>query len=664
MHTLQSGNLLVTLTAQGNFSLSVKQAPESALQLQLLPLRHEIETQFPYQTTLLKPVSATQGQSAAAQLPQVYWSVNQTDTKLELSCQVNQWQYSQHISLENNRCRIETFLHVNESQPLPTSLELFYSDLPGVWNDSRMLVLRGSMGHNKIKAQRQTSANEHAISPWVLQTDQHAVSLYSDSGSPHPLKWVRSNSGWHGAVMLAPEMTPGVHSLGYLNIELGSCGQELLESYAKRFAAPKPLKPSPKCWNSWDYFHSSISHKNILESTQALASDPFMKEHIDTIVLDMGWEIRHGEWVADSYFPKGMKAMADDIRAAGFQAGLWFAPIIIDPECNTFQDNYDFVGKNRFGFPDRTYECCGLFGYILDVTNPEGEEYLRSVFKEFREMGYTYFKLDFLRYMMYVGRYQNGRMTNLQVMQRALQIIREAVGDDAYILGCNLPLDVGAGYCDATRMTSDVAVFWNSIRENASSLCMTYFFNQQWWENDPDFLVVRGRDTFESSKPIYQTWWFPRQDQFNEEHLQRFTERLSRDGTISLEEARVHASLVMISGGSQVLGDPYAELNEKGRQLLKKVLAAPTAPGKPVSIFKGDLPASIWIQKLPEFTRVGLFNWNDIPSQIRLQETALGISIHDASAKDFWSEETLSLTEGMAFDLAPRTCRILEIKHS
>src|SRR5690606_13657027 len=199
---------------------------------------------------------------------------------------------------------------------------------------------------------------------------------------------------------------------------------------------------------------------------------------------------------------------------------------------------------------------CGLFGYILDVTRKEGEEFLFNLFRGFREMDYTYYKLDFLRYVMYVNRFQNGKLTNLQVMHKPLQIIRDAVGEDAYILGCNLPLDVGPGYTDAARVTADVAVFWDAIRENATSLCATYFYNQTWWENDPDFLVVRGRDTFNSDRYIYRTWWFPRQDQSLEWGSALFN-RLSPDGTISLEEARVHASLEMIVGGSQVLGDPY-----------------------------------------------------------------------------------------------------------
>lgn len=663
MPSLQSHQLIVNLTPQGLLSVSRPQMPESALLLQLLPLQHEMETSFPYQETrLTKSSFPIAGRQAPASLPQVFWDIRQTDSSLEVEYRIHEQTVSQRITLDDGRCRIETFLHVKPEAPIPTSIELYFTGLTGLWSQSRMLLLRGSMGHNQIKPANQAIVGEHAISPWTLQVENHAANLYSDSGSAHPLKWVRGEQGWHGMVMLAPEMDPGKHSIGHLNIEFHSCGQELLERYAERFASPKAAKPSPKCWNSWDYFHSSISHEKIMECTRALADDPVMKQEIDTIALDMGWEIRHGEWTADSYFPKGMKAMADDIRSAGFQAGLWFAPIIIDPECNVFQDNYDFVAKNRFGFPDRAYECCGLFGYILDVTSKEGEAFLFNLFREYRSMGYTYFKLDFLRYMMYVGRYQNGKLTHIQVMQRALQIIRDAVGEESYILGCNLPLDVGAGYTDATRVTSDVAVFWESIHRNALSLCTTYFFNRKWWENDPDFLVVRGKETFSPNHNIYRTWWFPRQDQFSPENQAAFTKRLSRDGTISLEEARVHASLEMLLGGSLVLGDPYQHLNEEAREILKKVVGAPTAPGKPIGIFNQDLPASIWIQEMPGLTRIGLFNWQDTPSRIRLNESSLEFPLSGLQAQDFWNGEILSLAEDVTFDLPPRSCRVLELE--
>jgi alpha-galactosidase len=496
----------------------------------------------------------------------------------------------------------------------------------------------------------------------AAQVGDQAVILYSDTDSSYPLNMGYFHGVWHGMVKLSAEPVGERLDLGKINIRPGKSAEALLADFAKRTSAGHAVRPVPKCWNSWDYYHSSISHENVIENARAIAADPVLKENIDCVVMDMGWEVRFGEWTADPNFPDGMEATAKAIRDLGFEAGLWFAPVILDPECNFVQDDYDWVGKNRFGFPDRTYECCGLFGYILDVTRPEGEEYLFNLFRHYKEIGYTYFKLDFLRYAMYVHRYADASMTNVDVMRKSLKIIRDAVGDDAYILGCNLPFEVGPGYCDGCRVSGDVSIFWDSVKRNAHSICCTSFWNGRWWANDPDFLVVRGRDTYTGKRLPYNLWWFPRDDEMadNKELVDIYAKRHNLDSTLALEEARTHASMELLNGGAFVLADPVMYLNEAGKEIIRKVLSAKAAPGRPVDIFADNGLSRVWVQKLDDRLRIGLFNWNDTDETVELADEIGGFNIAGKSMADFWTGEGIS-SGGRTFKLQPHTCRVLEV---
>jgi len=81
-----------------------------------------------------------------------------------------------------------------------------------------------------------------------------------------------------------------------------------------------------------------------------------------------------------------------------------------------------------------------------------------------RAWGFRYLKLDFL----YAGALPGVRHKNLpreQAYRDALQVMREAMGDDAYFLACGAPIIPSLGLCDALRIGPDVAAKWESRRD-------------------------------------------------------------------------------------------------------------------------------------------------------------------------------------------------------
>ena len=641
---LKNSSLSVEISDGGTLRLCNYR--DLVFELALLPLDCGFEQLFPYRKFTKVSSGLEPGPGVATQKA----------NRLIFTKSAGNFQIKQTITLQSNKCVIKSEFSLGDGTHPRTLNLLAFS--PAQLKTPQILISGGTMGEVAIKSGEDFIEGDLSKALMAIQTEQGAILLNSTVGSPYPLQLGYFSGLFQGMISLPPLLPKSPIAIGEIELSLGADAQIMLEEFASLTGKTKTIRSSPKAWNSWDFYHSSISHKKIMENAQAIATRNVLANNIEYVVMDMGWEIRHGEWEADCNFPHGMEQIAKDIMATGRKPGLWFAPVIIDPECNVFQDNYDFVGKNNYGFPDRTYECCGLFGYILDVTREEGANYLRDLFKKFRKMGYSYFKLDFLRYMMYVERFSDGTLSNVEVMQKALQLIREGAGEDAYILACNLPFEVGPGYCDACRVSKDVAIFWDSLKTNAESICASYFFNNNWWTNDPDFFVVRGRETANANLPLYRTWWFPRADEFAE-HAVFFKERHDPNSTISYSEAQTYASLVLMLGGAIILGDPIMHLNKKGLGLLEKVLTAETAPGRPLNLFQDKL-AKVWLQKLSSGLRIALFNWEDEPQVIVLDVKELGLE-NECKARNFWTDEQVELKESSEFLLHPRSALVFEL---
>lgn len=69
-------------------------------------------------------------------------------------------------------------------------------------------------------------------------------------------------------------------------------------------------------------------------------------------------------------------------------------------------------------------------------------------------LGFDFFKLDFL----YAGALDGGRhedMSAVTAYRSGLELIRRAIGTEAYLLGCGAPILPSIGLVDAMRVSPD-----------------------------------------------------------------------------------------------------------------------------------------------------------------------------------------------------------------
>jgi alpha-galactosidase len=85
--------------------------------------------------------------------------------------------------------------------------------------------------------------------------------------------------------------------------------------------------------------------------------------------------------------------------------------------------------------------------------------------KRARAWGFDYLKLDFL----YAGALPGKRhedMPREAAYRHGLEVVREAMGTEAYLLACGAPIIPSLGICDALRIGPDVAAGWESHRDS------------------------------------------------------------------------------------------------------------------------------------------------------------------------------------------------------
>lgn len=214
-------------------------------------------------------------------------------------------------------------------------------------------------------------------------------------------------------------------------------------------------QPAPKVWCSWYSYYSDISETVILENLAQLQALPF-----DVFQLDDGWQQNMGDWEANHKFPSGMATIALKAQAQGLTPGLWLAPFIARPSSSLFQNHPDWFLRDEQGELVLAGDNWGGY-YGLDVTLPAVQDWLRSLIQMVRSWGYRYLKLDFLfAAALPAKRFQE--VPREDAYREALRLIREAAGDDIYILVCGAPILASLGLADGIRVGPDVAPYWDN----------------------------------------------------------------------------------------------------------------------------------------------------------------------------------------------------------
>lgn len=258
-----------------------------------------------------------------------------------------------------------------------------------------------------------------------------------------------------------------------------------------------PQKDTPKIfgYTSWYNYYQDINEGILLRDLDAL------DERFDLFQIDDGYETKVGDWlfVDGEKFPNGLKPIADAAHAKGLKAGIWLAPFVAEEKSELFSTRKDLFKRTA----DGGYVKCGSNWsgfYALDLENPEARDYVKNCLTHYADMGFDFFKLDFL----YAASLEpvKGKSRSM-VAQDAYAFLRECLGDKM-ILGCGATVFNSINNFDYLRVGPDVSLKFDDVlymrfmhRERVSTkvtlqnTIFRSFFNDRLFGNDPDVFLLR-----------------------------------------------------------------------------------------------------------------------------------------------------------------------------
>jgi alpha-galactosidase len=367
---------------------------------------------------------------------------------------------------------------------------------------------------------------------------------------------------------------------------------------------------APTGWMSWNtYFDKATAEDNLAE---ARTGKKFLQPFGCEFWSIESWQGNSDQLpVRDFYnmdlevnekqFPKGMKQLADDIRALGFRPGLWMAPFGTGNR-DFYESHRDWFLHDKQGNPI----SCWNGRFTLDPTVQEARDHLKEIFRTAsREWGYEFFKIDGMsgRSHSYCAHlYERPEIKACfrdpdcpNPFELCVRAFREGMGEDRVFLACQGHTSgAEALYADASRIGADIVhpnqpVKWSNVLNQGRCTINQVFTHNIVMINDPDTLLVRD---------------------------------------LPLEEARVTTTVVALPGQLTFFGDKLAGLPADRMKMLQQTL--PAAHVMPLNLYPVFSMLPVWNLHINNeltgnYNVVALFNWDDEDGKISFTPSELGV---------------------------------------
>lgn len=249
-------------------------------------------------------------------------------------------------------------------------------------------------------------------------------------------------------------------------------------------------------YSSWYNHFEKINEGILVENLSAVD-----KEHFNLFQIDDGYESAVGDWkVCDKEkFPNGLRKVVEKIHEKELMAGIWVAPFVAQEGSKLLENHPDWFKKDEEG---KMIKCGSNWGgfYALDFYKDAVRNYVKECLLFFKDMGFDYFKLDFL-YAVSLPTYEGKNRS--QVACEAYRFLREVLGDSK-ILGNSCIMAPAFGVFDFVRIGPSITMEWddswlmrkmhrerNSTKHAVLNTISRSIFNGKVFLNDPDVFLLR-----------------------------------------------------------------------------------------------------------------------------------------------------------------------------
>ena len=415
---------------------------------------------------------------------------------------------------------------------------------------------------------------------------------------------------------------------------------DFLNAYADAVAclnSARPLKDIPKGFCSWSRYYENVDQEKMMLAADGL--DKYARGRSNIVQIDDGWQIGRpfaGDWQVNVEKFPDMKGLSDYVHGKGMKFGIWVAPFLVG------EDSPYYDGLKNMAISDITM----AFTHPFDLGDPKFLQHLSETFARLtKDYGVDYYKLDFLyaaiRYFVPNQKRESVRFHgdySVALFRRAIQTIRDAVGDDVILLSCGAPMLECVGIFDAQRVSCDIIwgnspdfpPMWDIVKSASSTILHRYFYNGRVYMNDPDGLVFRDYDI--------------------------------GDGfTFTLDEAKFWATTVAMSGGLVLHNEELEAISSERRKLFTKLLYPIGVAGRPVEFFE-DHPSVAIIDYSEDTKYIALYNAKDHVAQTELDLSCLNMKGN--LVFDCWQGVCLGVMDKISVCAEPHSAHMYMIRRA
>lgn len=324
----------------------------------------------------------------------------------------------------------------------------------------------------------------------------------------------------------------------------------------------KPQFPQtpPVSWCSWYPYRLGVTEERVLENAR-IAAQRLKPLGLSIMEVDLGWEKDQlpSTFEENDQFAHGLSWLSEKLGKLGLELGVWKAPFTISEHDPMVGEHPEWLIQDESGQPAAYWEWFWApHGkvFVLDLTHPGAQEWLRTKIESLAQRGVRYLKADFIGCVSIelAKRRHDPHVVaggGTQAARIGARIIREAL-PDALMLNCGGPDMPGTGQwpllyaCQDTGNTGFISPQLQSM--NHQALACHLFKNRRWGIIQPSCLCV------------------------------------GLPG--SCEEARLRATAAFLAGGQIDISDTLTTLPEDRWEILTATLPPLGITAKPVDLFE------------------------------------------------------------------------------
>jgi hypothetical protein len=399
---------------------------------------------------------------------------------------------------------------------------------------------------------------------------------------------------------------------------------------------------------TWYGYRTAIDENIILENASLVGElfsgypQPMQK----LMLLDHGWQedANWGHWEADeARFSHGMAWLSKQLKRFGLELGLWYTPFCVTQDTPDGPALEPLLCMDEQGEPQSGqgsvwgqlpgHSRSRTITYFDGALDRVQEKWHRELAR-MKRWGCTYWKLDFFSLRTSWERRQHLGVGALY--QQTWPNLRDAAGEDGHLAPCSCGTNIQLGYCDSIRIGSDIGNSghwpgaWEEYRYGLATIAALWYKHRRFWINDPDSIQI-GKGC-------------------------------------SLNEARVRATMVSLSGGHLMVSEDLRTLDPARLEIIRRILPAQPTAARPLDLFENPFPdgyPSLWALTTPSpigrRTALAVFNMAPETRKWTITPQMLGLAAgDDFVALEWWGQRWIGrYQDSFEIDVPPEDVAVI-----